>query len=133
MTEYYTYADTYICAVAQALAWKTVQMLIQKASVGGGIPSTSLIFCEKNDQHHCPHLSHQGTDSLARKAQKHDWHILHETTTKAVPPSRLKSRHPYNRTAQGMLGSIPEDMSARTWPGGRNGSWLSPQVCTITS
>ena len=55
------------------------------------------------------------TLTLARKAQKHDWHILHETTTKAVPPSRLKSRHPYNRTAQGMLGSIPEDMSARTW------------------
>ena len=50
------------------------------------------------------------TLALARKAQQHDWHILHETTTRAAPPSRLKSRHPYNRTVQEMLGSIPEGL-----------------------
>ena len=55
------------------------------------------------------------TLALARKAQEHDWHILHETTTKAATPSRLKSRHPYNRRAQEMLGSIPEDLSTRAW------------------
>ncbi|KAJ8353386.1 hypothetical protein SKAU_G00209530 [Synaphobranchus kaupii] len=32
------------------------------------------------------------TLALARKAQKHDWHILHDTTTTPAPPSRLKSR-----------------------------------------
>ena len=55
------------------------------------------------------------TLTLARKAHEHDWHILHETTTKAVPLSRLKSRHPFSRTAQQMLGTVPEDMSARAW------------------
>ena len=43
------------------------------------------------------------------------WHILHETTTKAAPPSRLKSRHPFNRRAQELLASSPEDQSTRAW------------------
>ena len=55
------------------------------------------------------------TLALARKAQEHDWHLLHETTTMATPPSRLKSRHPYNLAAQEMLTSIPEDLSSNAW------------------
>ncbi|KAJ8333503.1 hypothetical protein SKAU_G00415110 [Synaphobranchus kaupii] len=55
------------------------------------------------------------TLALARKAQKHDWHILHDTTTTPVPPSRLKSRQPYNKAAQEMLHSIPEDLSRSVW------------------
>ena len=52
---------------------------------------------------------------LARKAQTHDWHILHNTTVDTEPPNRLKSRHPYNKAAQEMLSSIPEDLSTRAW------------------
>ncbi|CAJ1069781.1 NAD kinase-like isoform X2 [Xyrichtys novacula] len=53
----------------------------------------------------------------ARKAQRHDRHILHYTTTIAAPPSRLKSNHPYNKAAQEMLNSTSEDIS-RDDPGG---------------
>ena len=42
------------------------------------------------------------TLALARKAVKHDWHILHDTTKNEVPPCRLKSRKPYNKEAQEM-------------------------------
>ena len=35
------------------------------------------------------------TIALARKAVKHDWHILHDMTKNEVPPCRLKSRKPY--------------------------------------
>ena len=55
------------------------------------------------------------TLALARKAQKHDGHLLHNTTTTAAPPCRLKSRHPYNKAAQEMLNSIPEDISKDAW------------------
>ena len=55
------------------------------------------------------------TLALARKAQEHSWHLLHETTTMATPPSRLKSRHPYNQAAQEMLISIPEDLTTKAW------------------
>ncbi|KAJ8355351.1 hypothetical protein AAFF_G00062520 [Aldrovandia affinis] len=55
------------------------------------------------------------TLALARKAQKYDWHILHKATTTPAPPCRLKSRHPYNKAAQEMLQSIPEDLSRDTW------------------
>ena len=48
------------------------------------------------------------TLALARKAVKHDWHILHDTTKNEVPPCRLKSRKPYNKEAQEMLSVIPE-------------------------
>ena len=55
------------------------------------------------------------TLNLARKAQTHDWHILHNTTVDTRPPNRLKSRHPYNKAAQEMLRSIPEDLSTSSW------------------
>ncbi|KAJ8372540.1 hypothetical protein AAFF_G00281450 [Aldrovandia affinis] len=55
------------------------------------------------------------TLALARKAQKYDWHILHKATTTPAPPCRLKSRHPYNKAAQEMLQSIPEDLSRDAW------------------
>ena len=60
------------------------------------------------------------TLALARKAVKHDWHILHDTTKNEVPPCRLKSRKPYNKEAQEMLSVIHEDRSkdagiAATW------------------
>ncbi|KAJ8395764.1 hypothetical protein AAFF_G00030010 [Aldrovandia affinis] len=55
------------------------------------------------------------TLALARKAQKYDWHILHKATTRPAPPCRLKSRHPYNKAAQEMLQSIPEDLSRDAW------------------
>ncbi|CAJ1077249.1 NAD kinase-like isoform X2 [Xyrichtys novacula] len=51
------------------------------------------------------------TLALARKAQRHDWHILHNTTTTAAPPSRLKSRLPDNKAEQEMLNSTSEDIS----------------------
>ena len=60
------------------------------------------------------------TLALARKAVKHDWHILHDTTNNEVPPYRLKSRKPYNKETQEMLNVIPEYRSkdariAATW------------------
>lgn len=55
------------------------------------------------------------TLALARKAQRCNWHILHNTTTTALPPHRLKSRHPYNKAAQDLLRSIPEDLSTEEW------------------
>ncbi|XP_034062856.1 NAD kinase-like isoform X2 [Gymnodraco acuticeps] len=55
------------------------------------------------------------TLALARKAQKYDWHILHNTTITPAPPSRLKSRHPYNKAAQEMLNSTSEDISRDAW------------------
>ena len=55
------------------------------------------------------------TLALARKAVKHDWHILHDTTKNEVPPCRLKSRKPYNKEAQEMLSVIPEDRSKDAW------------------
>ena len=60
------------------------------------------------------------TLALARKAVKHDWHILHDTTKNKVPPYRLKSRKPYNKETQEMLNVIPEYRSkdariAATW------------------
>ena len=42
------------------------------------------------------------TLDLARKAVKHDWHILHDTIKNEVPTCRLKSRKPYKREAQEM-------------------------------
>ncbi|KAL7864616.1 hypothetical protein AOLI_G00160360 [Acnodon oligacanthus] len=55
------------------------------------------------------------TLSLARKAQMYDWHILHKATITLAPLGRLKSRHPYNKSAQEMLQSIPEDLSRDAW------------------
>ena len=55
------------------------------------------------------------TLALARKPVKHDWHILHDTTSNEVPPCRLKSRKPYNKEAQEMLSVIPEDRSKDAW------------------
>ena len=55
------------------------------------------------------------TLALARKAVKHDWHILHDTTTNEVPPCRLKSLKPYNKEAQEMVSVIPEDRSKDAW------------------
>ena len=52
---------------------------------------------------------------LARKARTHDWHILHNTTITPAPPSRLKSRHPYNKAAQEILNTTPEDISRDSW------------------
>ena len=55
------------------------------------------------------------TLALARKAVKHDWHILHDTTKNEVPPCRLKSRKPCNKEAQEMLCVIPVDRSKDAW------------------
>ena len=55
------------------------------------------------------------TFALARKAVKHDWHILHDTTKNEVPPCILKSRKPYNNEAQEMLSVITEDQSKDPW------------------
>ena len=55
------------------------------------------------------------TLALARKAVKHDWYILHDTTNNEVPPCRLKSRKPYNKEAHDMLSVIPEDRSNDAW------------------
>ena len=55
------------------------------------------------------------TLTLARKAVKHDWHILHETTKSEVPPCIPKSRKPYNKEAQEILSVIPEDRSKDAW------------------
>lgn len=55
------------------------------------------------------------TLALKRKAQKLDWHIVDNTTTTAVPPSRLKSCHAYNRGPQEMLCSVLEDQSTSNW------------------
>ena len=52
---------------------------------------------------------------LARKAVKHDWHILPDTTKNEVPPCRLKSRQPYKREVQEMLSVILEDRSKDSW------------------
>ena len=55
------------------------------------------------------------TLAVARKALKHDWHILHDTTKDELPPCRLKSRKPYNKETQEMLSVIPEDRSKDAW------------------
>ena len=55
------------------------------------------------------------TLNLARKAVKHEWHILHDTTKKEVPPCRLKFRKPYNKEAKEMLSVIHEDRSKDAW------------------
>ena len=57
---------------------------------------------------------HQHTP-MGRKAVKHDWHILHDTTKYEVPQCRLKSRQPYNKEAQEMVSVIPEDRSKDAW------------------
>ena len=44
-----------------------------------------------------------------------EWHILHKTTATLAPPGRLKSRRPYNKAAQTMLQSIPENLSRAAW------------------
>ncbi|KAL7879144.1 hypothetical protein AOLI_G00101180 [Acnodon oligacanthus] len=43
------------------------------------------------------------TLTLARKTQKHDWHILYKATITSATPGRLESRHPYNKASQEML------------------------------
>ena len=55
------------------------------------------------------------TLALGRKAVKHDWHILRDTTKNEVPPCRLKSRKPYNKEAQEMLSVISQDRSKDAW------------------
>ena len=55
------------------------------------------------------------TLTLARKARRNDWHLLHNTTTIALPPHRLKFRHPYNKAAKELLRSTPENLSTETW------------------
>ena len=67
------------------------------------------------------------TLALARKAVKHDWHILHDMTKNEVPPCRLKSRKPYNKEAQEMLSVIPEDrMHGLREHGSRSGKHPGP-------
>ena len=53
--------------------------------------------------------------SLARKAVKHDWHIVHDTMKIEVNPCVLKSRQPYHREVQEMLSVIPENRSKDAW------------------
>ncbi|KAL7866903.1 hypothetical protein AOLI_G00147170 [Acnodon oligacanthus] len=55
------------------------------------------------------------TLTLARKAQKYYWHILHKATITSAPPGRLKSHHPYNKAVQEMLQSIPVDLFRDAW------------------
>ena len=57
----------------------------------------------------------EGASLYRRKAVKHYWHILHDTTKNEVPPCRLKSRKPYNKEAQEILSVIPEDRSKDAW------------------
>ena len=63
------------------------------------------------------------TLALARKAVKHDWHILHDTTKNEVPPCRLKSRKPYNKEAQEMLSVMMHGLRQR---GSRSGKHPDP-------
>ena len=53
--------------------------------------------------------------ALARKAVKHDWHILQDTINNEVPPCRLKSGQPYNKEAQERLSVITEDRPKDAW------------------
>ena len=55
------------------------------------------------------------TLALARKAVKHDWYILHDTTKNEVTPRRLNSRVPYNKEAHEMISVIPGDRSKYSW------------------
>ena len=55
------------------------------------------------------------TLAFAWKAMKHDWPILHVTTTNEVSPCRLKSHKPYNKEAHEMISVIPEDRSKDAW------------------
>ena len=69
------------------------------------------------------------TLALARKAEKHDWHILHDTTNNEVPPCKLKSRKPYNKEDEEMLSDISEDRSKDAWiaqRGSRSGTHPDP-------
>ena len=60
-------------------------------------------------------MAETATIALARKAVKHDWHILHDTTKNEVPPCRLKSRKHNNKEAQEMLSVIHEERSKGAW------------------
>ncbi|CAL8233986.1 unnamed protein product [Boreogadus saida] len=71
-------------------------------------PDLAFAVCRSND----PKPERRVLD---RKARKHDWHILHDTTETAAPLSRLKSRHPYNKAAQELLRSTTEDLSKDGW------------------
>ena len=51
------------------------------------------------------------TLALARKTVKHDWNILHDTTTNEVPPYRLKTVNPTTRR----LRRFTEDRSKDAW------------------
>ena len=55
------------------------------------------------------------TLALARKAVKHDWYILHDTTKNEVTPRRLNSRVPYNKEAHEMKSVIHGDRSKYSW------------------
>ena len=75
------------------------------------------------------------TLALARKAVKHDWHILHDTTKNEVPPCRLKSRKPYNKEAQEMLSSslrTGRRMHGLRQRGSRSGKHPDPPEYTAT-
>ena len=71
------------------------------------------------------------TLNLTRRTVKHEWHILHDTTKKEVPPCRLKFRKPYNKEAKDMLSVIHGERSkdaciAATWKQEREASGRDP-------
>ena len=51
------------------------------------------------------------TINLARKAKIHDWHILHNTNVEISLQTDSSPATLYNKAAQEMLNSIPEDLS----------------------
>ena len=75
------------------------------------------------------------TLAFARKAVKHDWHILHDTTKNEVPPCTLKSRKPYNKEARDLLSVIPRTgrrMHGLRQRGSRRGKHPDPPEYTAT-
>ena len=66
------------------------------------------------------------TLALARKAVKHDLHILPDTIKNEMPPCRLNSRKPYNKEAQEMLSVIHEDRSKDAQRGSRSAKHPDP-------
>ncbi|KAL7388243.1 hypothetical protein ABVT39_009812 [Epinephelus coioides] len=66
------------------------------------------------------------TLTLARKAQKYDWHILHKATTTPAPPCRLKSPHSYNKAAQELLQLVQRRLAGSILETDLGDGWALP-------
>ena len=53
--------------------------------------------------------------ALAQKAQKSEFHLLHQTFTERPQRKRHKSRRPFATHAQELLGNTPADTSRASW------------------